>query len=188
MQRSSTIKPIARALSIIMAVVIIATGATYAALQSQDNLLTGNTIQTATANLKISRDGQTFSTSQPGFSFTDLIPGGQASPAVGFKTYLSNAGGTPLSLKVAVSSTPTNPDNIDLAKVNVVFISSTIQSFTLAQLIAAQSTGGVSLDKTLAVGNTQLYSIQVSMAADAVTGPGTTLGNIDISFSGQAAN
>ncbi|MBC7546911.1 hypothetical protein H7171_04170, partial [Candidatus Saccharibacteria bacterium] len=67
-----------------------------------------------------------------------------------------NAGGIQLFLKVAVSRTPTNTQHVDFSKVTVMFGSSSMISFTLAQLIAAQATGGMSLDKTLYAGNTTM--------------------------------
>src|SRR5438270_14076832 len=110
-------KALGRAVAVVAAVLIVVTGVTFAALQSQQIKLTGNTIQTATANLQVSLDGVNYASSQAGFNFTNLVPGGQPVPQSGYNLFLKNSGGTPLALKFAVSSTPSNPDNVDLGKV-----------------------------------------------------------------------
>ncbi|HXE10222.1 MAG TPA: hypothetical protein VN554_02240, partial [Verrucomicrobiae bacterium] len=96
-----------RAISVIVAVLVMVGGVTFAALQSQQDTLAGNTVETATANLQLSTDGTTYGSSRSGFDFNNLVPGGQAVPAAGYSVYLKNNGGTPLALKMAVSSVPT---------------------------------------------------------------------------------
>lgn len=190
MQRRLFIKPIARASLIITLMLGLVTGITYAALQSQQSKFTGSTIQTATANLLVSQDGTTFSNSQSGFTFANVIPGGSLAPANGYSITLKNAGGTALALKLAVSSTPTNIDNVDLSKVFVHLSSTTTgaQNMTipLQTLIDGSATGGYALTNpaVLFSGNTYQYILQVSMAKDAFAGPSATIGAIDLSFSG----
>lgn len=193
MARSRNIKAFTRALGVVAAVLIVVSGVTFAALQSQQDTLTGNTIETATANLQVSKDGVTYSNTQPGFDFNNLIPGGSAQPTAGYPVYLKNAGGTPLSLKLAVTSTPSNPDNVDLSKVNVLLttVGSGVpaQSFSLQGLVSSNSSGGLAITSgNLATGATQQYKLQVSMASDAVSGSSASLGNIDFAFSGQAVS
>src|SRR6476661_7849270 len=75
---------LARAIATIAAVGVMVTGVTFAALQSQQAVLSGNTIQTASANLLIGTASPTstaFSNSHSGFSFTEIVPGGPAQPA-----------------------------------------------------------------------------------------------------------
>jgi hypothetical protein len=182
-----------RAFIVVAAVTAMVSGVTFAGLQSQQSKLTGNTIQTATANLLVSSDGTNYSNSQNGFVFANLVPGGQAMPLNGYNFYLKNAGGTPLSLKLAVSSPPANPDNADLTKVNVIISpigGGSPQSFTLAALVAAGSSGGLAINtpSNLSPGFSSHYTLQVSMASDAVTGPGATISNVDFSFTGVAGN
>ena len=190
MQRRSFIKPIARASLIITLTLGLVTGVTYAALQSQQSKFTGSTIQTATANLLVSQDGINFSNSQAGFTFANVIPGGSLAPTNGYSIILKNAGGTALALKLAVSSTPTNPDNVDLNKVFVHLTSTvsgaTAMSIPLQSLIDSSATGGYALTNpaVLFAGNTYQYILQVSMAKDAFVGPSATIGAIDLSFSG----
>ncbi len=186
-------KPFTRLAVASLAVATLVGGVAFAALQSQQIKLMGNSIQTATANLQISPDGNNYSNAQSGFVFSNLVPGGQAMPLNGDIFYLKNAGGTPLALKFAVSSTPSNPDSVDLSKVNVILNYGTNgpqQTFTLAALIAANLTGGLAINTPAAInaGNTAQYSLQVSMASDAVTGSSASLGNIDFAFTGLAVS
>jgi len=182
-----------RQLAALIAACTIAIGSvSYAALQSQDKL-TGNTIETATANLQISSDGTTFSTTQAGYDFNNLIPGGAAMPQNGYTVTLRNSGGTGLALRLAVSSTPTNLSSVDLSKVNVLLtsVSSNLtQTFTLQSLIDASTSGGVAITtpSQLAAGNTYQYKLQVSMASDAISGSSASLGNIDFAIAGIAGN
>ncbi|HTB48600.1 MAG TPA: hypothetical protein VK712_00795 [Verrucomicrobiae bacterium] len=191
MKRSGNFKALARAVSVVGAVIILVSGVTFAALQSQQIKLTGNTIETATASLLISSDGINYAASQGGFDFSNLIPGGPAAPQAGYSFFLKNGGGAPLALKLAVSSSPSNPDAVDLSKVNVILTPAsggTAQSFTLASLIASNTTGGspITAPSELFVGNTTHLTLQVSMAADAIIGSNASLGNIDFAFTGQA--
>lgn len=187
MQRHQ-LKHLVRPLAVIVAVLVIASGVTFAALQSQPAKLTGNTIETANANLQISTDGTNFGTSQIGFAFANIVPGAQ--PATSYFFTLRNSGGTPLALKFAVSSTPSNPANVDLSKVtvNLTPTGGPGQSFTLAALIAANSSGGLTITNPsqLFVGNRVTFTIEVTMAADALTGSSASLGNIDFAFTGVA--
>lgn len=193
MQRTSFINPLAKAgLTIAVALALI-TGVTYAALQSPQNKFTGSTIQTATANLLISRDNSSFSNTQSGFSFANVIPGGSLTPSPGYPIYLKNAGGTPLALKLAISSTPTNPDGADLTKVNVVLTSTAsgqIQTLSLQSLVDSYAVGGtaITLVPVLFQEQTHPFTLQVSMAKDAITGPSATIGVIDFSVTGYAVN
>jgi len=184
------IKMLSRSLGIMLAVLVIAGGVTYAALQSQPIKLTGNTIETATANLQVSTDGTNFATSLAGFDFANLVPGGAAVPTGGYTFTLKNGGAVNLNLKLAVSSTPSNPSNVDLSKVNVILTPSlgTPQTFNLQALMNAETTGGVAITapSQLFAGTRQLFTIQVSMAIDALSGSSANLGNIDFAFTGVA--
>jgi hypothetical protein len=190
MKRLRNIKTILRFLGVVACLLIAVSGVTFAALQSQAVKLTGNSIETATANLLISTDGTNFSTAQPGFDFANIVPGGQ--PQSGYFFTLKNGGATPLALKFAVSSTPSNPANVDLSKISIRLTPTggVAQSFSLASLIAANSSGGLAITNPseLFVGNRITFTIDVSMAADAMTGPSASIGNIDLAFTGLAVN
>lgn len=187
--RQSNSRALARAVAVMGMVMILVSGVTFAALQSQQAVLSGNTITSATADLKISTDGTTYTNTQTGFDFSSVVPGGPAVPAAGYSFYLKNSGSINTQIKVGVSTTPTNLSNIDLTKVTVVFTrvpGGTPQSMTLASLISAYADGGTALTDTLNATTFSQYKIQVSMAADAFSGSGASLGNITFVFMGTA--
>lgn len=184
--------PLVRAVVVVSVVMAIVSGVTFAALTSQQAVLTGNTMETASADLRISKDGTTYSGTLVGFDFPNIVPGGDPVPAAGNAFWLKNYGDTPLALKLSVGSTPTNPSDVDLSKVNVLLTTvgsgQPAQSFTLAALLNADAAGGVSVTGNLGTGGTQQYKFQVSMASDAFSGSSASLGNIDFAFGGTAAN
>lgn len=192
MKRSKNFKALLHATAIMAAFAVVVGGVTFAALQSQHDTLAGNTVETATAHLLISTDGTTYGDSHAGFDFNNLVPGGQAVPTSGYSIYLRNDGGTSLALKLAVSSVPSNPNNVDLSKVNVLLTTvgsgNGAQSFSLQSLMTASATGGLDVTSSnhMNVGVAQQYKLQVSMNSDALTGSVASLGNIDFTFTGVA--
>ncbi len=189
MKRKRNLRALARAIMAVTAVVIIAGGVTYAALQSQPVKLTGNTIETTTAGLALSTDDLSFGSTHAGFDFNSLVPGAQSGQS--YRFYLKNNGGAPLALRFSVSSTPLNPNNVDLSKVHVTLTpdsSHQAESFTMQNLVTANSTGGlvVSDPAELYFGNTAGFTMQVAMDADAISGNTASLSNIDFAFVGLA--
>jgi hypothetical protein len=187
--------PLVRALIVVSTVGVLTTGVTFAALQSPQALLSGNSIQTASAGLLIGTDSATstaYSSSHSGFSFQGVIPGGPAVPANGNTFYLKNTGTATLALKLAVGSTPANAANVDLGKVSVTITqtdSNTTQTATLQSLVDDYPTGGLALTDNLAPSSTGTqYKISVSMSSDAFTGSSATISSIDFVFSGTAVN
>lgn len=177
---------------IALSIVAISSGISFAALTSQDRL-TGSTIQTATVNLLLSLDGTNYASSQAGFSFTGIVPGGQATPTDGYGIYVKNSGITSLALKLSVSDTIANSDNVDLTKVHVILTpisGGLVQNFSLSTLITSNATGGIAIlsPTQLFAGNTVIYKMQVSMDSDAVNGPSATISNLDFIFVGTAVN
>jgi hypothetical protein len=135
-------QPIARAIIVVSAVAVLATGVTYAALQSQTASLTGNSISTATADLRIGTTASTFSNTRTGFSFANVVPGAVPSPVEGSSFYLKNYGTAPMALKVAIGTVPTNASSVDLTKVYIVFTrvdTSATQKLSVASLVAANA-------------------------------------------------
>lgn len=182
-------RPLLRAVVVMGVVLVIVSGVTFAALQSQQATLTGNTIESATADIRISIDNNTYSSSHTGFDFSSVIPGGPAVPTAGYPFFLKNYGTTNSLIKMAVSSVPTNSNNVDLSKVSVIITrvgGGPTQTFTLANLISTYADGGTALTEVLPTNTFYQYKIQVSMASDAFTGSGAALGNIDFVFSGTA--
>jgi len=184
--------PILRAIIVVGATGTLVTSATYAALQSPSATLTGNTISTATAALKIgtaSASSSSFDVTHSGFTFGNVVPGGPAMPAGGNVFYLRNTGTTSLNVKMTVGSTPTNTFNVDLSKVTVTITrtdTSTTQSASLQSLID----NGLTLTDALAPNSSstaEQYNLSVSMATDAFTGSSASIGGIDLVFNGVAA-
>jgi len=185
--------PLLRALTVVSSVGVLVTGVTFASLQSQQAVLTGNSIQTATAGLLIGTASATstaFSSSHSGFSFTNVVPGGPAMPEAGNTFYLKNNGTATLSLKLSVGTTPTNTSSVDLSKVNVNVTrtdTNTTQTASLQSLLDGYPASGLTLTDPLAPASTGVqYTISVSMAADAFTGSSASIGAIDFVFSGSA--
>lgn len=181
-----------RATAVVSAIVMLVGGATFAVLQSQKVTLQGNTIQTATANLSLSTTGFDYSTSQNGFNFTNLVPGGSAEPQAGNHIYLKNSGNVDLAIKLAATGIPSNPNNIDLNKVHIIITdvaTSTVQRIPLQTLISAETTGGFRITSPAALGASgeiAHYTLQVAIDSDALNGPSATLNNLDLAFSGEA--
>lgn len=193
MKRNRT--TIIRAVGVVGATVALVGGVTFAALQSQLGVLRGNIIQTATASLQVSNNNVTYGATIEGFAFGNIVPGGQASPANGYPVYVRNVGTSPLALKLSVKGPLANPDNVDLSKVHVLLDpvgGGVLQNILLSDLIAADSTGGLAVTSASAVhlnpSVTTSFLVRVSMDADAVSGPGATISNIDFNFGGTAVN
>ena len=184
--------PWLRAVVILVAVGLIAGRVTFAALQSQQAVLAGNTIESATAALQLSTDGANYVSSVQGFTFGGLVPGGPAMPTQygGKPLWFKNNGNATLSVKAMISTAPSITGDIDLSKVFVIFnpaSGGTAQTVSLAALQSASSTGGVALTMPVITPGTQVqYNIQVSMAADAFTGNSASIQNLNIVFVGAA--
>lgn len=192
MKRVNQYGVLGRASLVIVAVLAMVGGVTFAALQSQAAVLRGNTIQTATASLQLSADGTHYASTLDGYVFGNLLPGGAASPANGYPISLKNAGTTALALNLSVNGSIDNPDHVDLTKAHVILNPTgggVSQNITLADLVASSGTG-VALTNTprLLSGQSLTYMIQVSLEADAVSGPSATIGNIDFTFGATAIN
>ncbi|HSH55596.1 MAG TPA: hypothetical protein VK983_02100 [Candidatus Limnocylindrales bacterium] len=191
-KRSAPYQPLARAMMVISAVAVLATGVTFAALQSQAASLTGNSIQTASADLKIGTTATSFGSTRTGFSFNGLVPGGAAVPADGNTFYLKNGGSATLALKVTVPAAPTNLTAVDLEKVYITVtrvdlpVASAPQKVSIAALVASQAMGGVALTDVLAGTTVGQYKVQASMDAEAFSGQSAEIGGIDLVFSGSS--
>jgi hypothetical protein len=189
---SRGLQPLARAVMVVTAVAVLATGVTYAALQSPAATLSGNSISTATADLKISTTTATSSTSfaatKTGFNFTNIVPGATPAPSDGNLFYLKNFGAVPMALKVSIGTTPVNASNVDLSKVYIVLTrldgTTTSQKLSVASLIASQTSGGLALTDNLAGVTAAQYKTQIVMDDDAFTGSSATISGIDLVFTG----
>lgn len=182
------LQPLMRAVMVVSSVAVLATGVTYAALQSKTASLTGNSISTATADLRIATgDGSSFSSTRAGFSFSSIVPGAAAAPVDGNSFYLKNYGTAPMALKASIGTVPANTANVDLSKVYFVINrvdTNTSQKLSVASLVAANTSGGTALTDNLAGGATAQYKTQVVMDDDAFSGQSATVSGIDLVFSG----
>ncbi len=188
-RQTSTFQPLARAVMVISAIAVLATGVTFAALQSQQASLIGNTMRTASADLRIGTSASTFGATRTGFDFNGFVPGGSPVPAEGNVFYLKNAGTALLALKMSVGSTPTNVSAVDLSKVNIIITrvdSTQSQTFPLTTLVESHASGGVALTDAMSGNTIGQYKVQVSMAADAFTGTSAEIGGIDLVFVGSS--
>lgn len=184
--------PWLRAVLILAAVGLVVGRVTFAALQSQQAVLSGNMIESATAALQLSTDGANYASSQQGFNFSGLIPGGPAMPSQygGKPLWFKNNGNATLTIKAMITTPPTVTGDVDLAKVFVVITPAsggTAQTVSLAALQAANSSGGVSLNIPVITAGSQVqYNIQASMATDAFAGNSASIQNLNIVFVGSA--
>ena len=96
-----TINPVARATAIIGAVAALVAGVTFAALTSTATL-TDTTMSSTTAELLL-WDGDSFDSTAPGFTVTDLVPGTGSGP---LPFYFKNNGGVALDITARVPALP----------------------------------------------------------------------------------
>lgn len=194
MKRFHAIKPVVRAIAVMAAVGVTVTGITFAALQSQSAALTGNSIETASANLQISKDNtaDSFSSSTTGYDFTNVLPGGPAVPAEGNTFYLRNGGTTDLALKLSVNGTQISADtSLALSSVYIILTApdSSTQKLALPSLFTATNPAGTDLGITLDAGTTGQFKVQVQMDSNALSGATTSsaaIKNVALSFGGTA--
>lgn len=182
-----------RAAVIFGAATILLSGVTYASMQSQNDTLQGNTIMSATANLQILGANGIYADTAPGFTFSNLEPGGAAGPTPGNHISLKNTGTTTLALKIAMNATSySNPQQVNINKVTLIFTpvgGGATFTTTLATLCSGYNSGTpIPLNMFLPAGQTQDFTVQAQLAADAVTSTttGFTLSGVDLIFSGNA--
>lgn len=172
---------------------VLVGGVTYAALQSQNATLQSSTISSATASLLIGDGVGSYAASMPGFTFSNVEPGGAPAPAVGNTVTLKNNGSTALTLRLSMNSS--NYNNLQNATLSKVFFVITPaagapQQFSVASLaLAGTNATTVPMGITIPAGQTLQLTLQAQMAADAISSTisGATIGNIDLQFSGTTA-
>lgn len=188
MKKVNNIRAVARAVCVVGLVGTVTSGVTFAALQSQQAVLSNNTIHSATADLRIGTSGATFAATRTGYDFRDIIPGGSPMPTDGNPMFLKNYGSAGLAVKVAVSSTPSATEPVDFNKVYISFtrvdVPSTAEEFSLSELMSAYPSGGLSMRGSISGDVTAQYQIRASMAADALNGSGVSIDDVDLVFTG----
>lgn len=191
MPRAKGMGRLLRSIIILGGVGVITTAATFAALQSQNAVLSSNTISTATAFLLVSNDGTSFNNTKTGFSFSNVTPGGAPVPAGGYNFYLKNTGTANLSIKLTLDATPSGLSGIDTTKVYLNLnraddgFSDTI---SLKSLMDSMTAGPIVLNNVVNAGTTAQYNITASMDSGAYSGTGGgTVSGIDLVFSGAGS-
>lgn len=195
MYKLKTMRPLVQAMGIITAVMVLVTGVTFAALQSQQAVLKGNSLATAMAELKISKDNFSYATVVDGYTYSNLIPGGSPTPINGNPIYLQNTGSVALAAKISVNETLSNPNNVDLTKVHVILLpfgGGALQNITLKDLVTASATGGIALiggglNHVNAGGNAG-FAMQIMLESDATSGSSANIGNLIFNFDATAVN
>jgi len=174
------VNPVARGLIAIGAVAALATGITFAALNSQATL-SGNTIS-ATQGLQLSTDGSTYAGSIPGFAF-DVTPGDTTGVSQSF--YLKNTTSSAISLNLSVPAAVTftggtvNNSDVDLA------LSCTTPTLTLNSDLGSLTSSPVSIAGTLSAGSTANCNVTATMTNDAITtGTSVSSNSFDLQFDG----
>lgn len=204
-KRAFSINPVLRSVGVMSAVAVLVGGVTFAALQSRATL-TDNTISSASANLLVdgNNDG-TFSEKEPGFAFTDIVPGVTPSEAQQFA--LQNNGDTDLGIKASVRyngnnndehkdadrrhrrhhhdpTMPRLPRGVEASDIVFTFTPEGEEavSVTWAELAGRK---GKNILATIPAGQSQNMTIQVSIkeSADASS---IEIGSFDIVFTGKA--
>jgi hypothetical protein len=186
--------PVVRAILVMGAVAAVVTGVTFAALTSNTATLAENTINSATASLQISSDGGcgpssgTFGTSDNGFDFNGLIPGGSASPNETF--CLKNTGTADLALKAFVPVVPTwtvlPSGTVDPGEVDVHMSCDSSAGTLDARLQDLGSSAQAFASSTLAAGATAVCTVNVDMNAAAFSGSSASSSDFDFEFTGEA--
>lgn len=181
-----------RAITVISAAVIVATGVTFAALDSPGASLLNNSISSATADLRIGTSATSFAATRTGFEFKDVMPGGAAMPVNGNSFWLKNYGSGALNIKAAISSVPVTAGGVDLTKVLMVLTrvdTASTQTISLQALMNGYTTGSaVPLTDQIAGATAVEYKLQFKMAADAFTGTSASIDDVDLVFVGTGIN
>ncbi len=181
---------VARGFVVVGSLVTLASGIGFAALQSPSASLTNNTIQSASADLRIGTSATSFAASRSGFDFTAIVPGGNAQPVDGHSMWLKNYGTSNLAVKVSIGSTPINTSAVDLSHVWLIIArqgGGAPQVMTVQALVDAYPTG-LPIADALAAGESAEYKLQAKMDDEAFNGTGAEISDIDLIFSASAAN
>lgn len=153
MRRIRLFNPVVRAIAVIASVAALATGVTFAALQSNTVALSPNTLSAATASLAIGAastcpEGDT--TTTPGFTNVKLVPGVQSAPVT---FCLDNTGDVDLDMFAQIttdftgSAIPANQVTLNITCGTIGTVSGTLadfatfQHFATAPLSAADADG-----------------------------------------------
>lgn len=195
MNRPTKLSTLARAGSALAIIMTLVSGVTFAALRSQNNVLSGSRLTSASADLTMARmNNDQWYTSLTAFDFPEVVPGGEPGPATGNDLFFRNGGSTNLDLKYGINiSKVVNPNGLDLSKVRVVVVDANggtvFASHSLTQLGAALG-AGTPLPVNIVLGKNSITHLRVLMQLEEGASSNNTsqveLTNLDIVFSGTA--
>lgn len=193
MSTLSKFNPIARAVGVIGVVAGLVTGVTFAALNSTATL-TNTTISSATASLKL-WDGDSYESTAPGFTITDLVPGTGSENAF----YFQNASAVDLDVTASVPGAPSATGFTGWDKLKVTFTSdnplcednkvdTTMEALLAGEVelpcnaLTGNATGNSGVEAT--EGN---YKVKFDINPSDVEGDSISVGAFNIDFTGTQA-
>ncbi len=192
MQVIRKINPLARAIAVIGAVMALATGATFAALNSTATL-TNNTIDTADTSLLL-WDGDSFETTAPGFTIDDLVPGQGTDPQLFYFQNTSELN-EKVTARVIIAPGVTGFSGWNNLKVTFTELNSGAtnsgtfedllnNNFNLPGTLDAGATGNNQPGQETTEGN---YSVEFDIVPAAVTGSSASVDSFDLTFTATPA-
>lgn len=194
MLKTQSINPVARAVLVVGAVTALATGVTFAALQSEATL-SQNTIS-ASGALQINNnpEDETFSQSEAGFAFVGIVPGVTSSESHEFE--LRNVSNAAVDVNVHIPTAVALPEGVTAEQIKLTF--TPVQDGTApmttpedpsepeepAQAITATwaelaAADGKLLATAMAANTTAKWSVKVDITGDV---PSVTIPGFDLLF------
>lgn len=185
--RVISISPVARAVGIFAATVAVVAGVTYAVGLTSGATLTNTTVSSTTADLKL-WDGDSFDSTAPGFTITNLVPGTGSTQT----EYFQNSGGVPLAITAHVPTLPSSSGfsgwsnlTVRITAQGCNFIDTDMAALNAGEValpcnpLAAGATGDSNTPNT--PGN---YDFHFDVVPASITGSQVTVGAFDIVFTG----
>lgn len=182
---------ISRAIGVIGATAVMATGVTFAALTSNVATLSNNSIAETTAQLRVFDPVSGYvTTTATGFTVTGLIPGTESAPKA---IYLKNQGNAALTLSAHATGASSWSGLSDYADLKVkikdlhdqtetettmaLLLGGNVNLTTPSLPVGAEGSGGADV-----AGN---YAITFEIAPDKVTGSSLSVGSFNLEFTGS---
>lgn len=184
-----------RASAILSAVMVLIAGVTFAALRSQNNVISGSRLTSASANLYLSKQAEGgYANTIPGYDFLNIVPGGQPGPSSGNDLYLRNSGSTDLNLGVTLNPARLSLSNgASAARTRLLVVDgegdSQFASYTIDELVNAYYSGSP-LPLNLVAGKQSTIHLRLRMQledAGSDTTQEQSIDNMDFIFSGTSA-
>ena len=168
MLKSISISPVVRAILVIGAVAALVTGVTFAALESEATL-TQNTIAGEDA-LQVNNDPEgnaTFSQTEQGFNFINIVPGVASSQTENFE--LRNTSTTTVDVNVQIPTPPTLPAGVTGEDITFTFEAVGGGGPVTATWTDLITGDGVLLFTGLVGGTDQEFTVKVDVAGTVTT-------------------